>query len=67
MKASKENGMQTFDGALYELYAAGRIRYEQAIENADSRTDLALRIRLEGGPASHELDGMSIAGLDPRH
>ena len=66
MKASKENGMQTFDGALYDLYAAGRISYEQAIENADSRTDLALRIRLEGGPASHELDGMSIAGLDSR-
>lgn len=66
MKASKENGMQTFDGALYDLYAAGRISYEQAIENADSRTDLALRIRLEGGPVSHELDGMSIAGLDSR-
>ena len=66
MKASKENGMQTFDGALYDLYAAGRISYEQAIENADSRIDLALRIRLEGGPASHELDGMSIAGLDSR-
>ncbi len=66
MKASQENGMQTFDGALYDLYVGGRISYEQAIENADSRTDLALRIRLEGGPTSHELDGMSIAGLDPR-
>lgn len=66
MKASQENGMQTFDGALYDLYASGRISYEQAIEHADSRTDLALRIRLEGGPTSHELDGMSIAGLDPR-
>ena len=66
MKASQENGMQTFDGALYDLYAGGRISYEQAIEHADSRTDLALRIRLEGGPTSHELDGMSIAGLDPR-
>jgi twitching motility protein PilU len=48
MKQSNEVGMQTFDQALYKLYAAGEITYAEALQNADSRTDLALRVRLEG-------------------
>ena len=48
MKQSNEVGMQTFDQALYKLYAAGEISYAEALQNADSRTDLALRVRLEG-------------------
>jgi hypothetical protein len=42
MKASNEIGMQTFDQALYKLYAAGEITYAEALQNADSRTDWAL-------------------------
>ena len=61
MKQGKEQGMQSFDEALYQLYVAGRIDYRQALEVADSRTDLALRFRLEGlapadGPESLRLD-----------
>lgn len=53
MKNSTELGMQTFDEALFRLYAAGKISYQSAIEAADSRTDLSLRIRLQGlAPAS---------------
>jgi twitching motility protein PilU len=48
MKESNEAGMQTFDQALYKLYAAGEISYAEALQNADSHTDLALRVRLEG-------------------
>jgi twitching motility protein PilU len=48
MKQGGELGMQTFDEALYQLHVAGRIAYREAIENADSRTDLALRFRLQG-------------------
>ena len=48
MKQGNEQGMQTFDQALYKLYAAGEISYREAIDNADSRTDLALKVRLEG-------------------
>jgi twitching motility protein PilU len=53
-------GMQTFDQALYNLYTKGIISEEQALNNADSRNDLKLRIRLgdsspppqdEAGPA----------------
>lgn len=53
MKQNSEAGMQTFDQALYSLYAAGTIGYAEALEHADSRTDLALQIRLQG-PAPHE-------------
>jgi len=45
MKQNSEAGMQTFDQALYALYAAGTIGYAEALEHADSRTDLALQIR----------------------
>jgi twitching motility protein PilU len=41
--------MQTFDQSLYALYKAGEISLDQAIENADSRTDLSLRVRLTSG------------------
>jgi twitching motility protein PilU len=54
MKAGTEHGMQTFDESLYWLYAAGRIDYPTAIENADSRTDLALRVRLQGPPPEEQ-------------
>jgi twitching motility protein PilU len=48
MKQGKEQGMQLFDESLYQLYVQGRIDYRQAIDAADSRTDLALRLRLDG-------------------
>ena len=44
---SNELGMQTFDQALYTLYEAGSIKYEDALRNADSVNDLRLRIKLE--------------------
>jgi twitching motility protein PilU len=50
MGKGTDQGMQTFDQALYDLYAAGRITLEDALENADSKNDLALRIRMSGGP-----------------
>lgn len=46
MAKSVELGMATFDQSLYELYVRGDITQEQAIEHADSKTDLSLRIRL---------------------
>ncbi|SFB84359.1 twitching motility protein PilU [Polaromonas sp. OV174] len=46
---STELGMATFDQSLYQLYVRGDITQEQAIDYADSRTDLSLRIRLHSG------------------
>ncbi len=45
MKASRENGMQTFDQALYDLYTAGKISYEDAIQSADSQNEVRLMIK----------------------
>ena len=39
-------GMQTFDQALYDLYEAGKISVEEAMNHAESRNNLSLRIRL---------------------
>ena len=48
MARSSEQGLITFDDALFKLYEAGRISYETAIRNADSANNLRLRIKLEG-------------------
>ncbi len=47
MAKSRELGMETFDGALFNLYESGMIAYEDALKNADSVNDLRLRIKLE--------------------
>ena len=46
MAKSREMGMQTFDQALYELYEAGDVNYEDALRNADSISELKLTIKL---------------------
>jgi len=48
MKQGQDQGMQSFDDALYRLHNDGLISYDQALEAADSRNDLALRYRLDG-------------------
>jgi twitching motility protein PilU len=47
MSRSNRLGMKTFDQALYELYEAGGISYEDALRNADSKNELRLKIKLE--------------------
>jgi twitching motility protein PilU len=51
MKKSRELGMQTFDQALFDLYEADKISYEDALRNADSVNDLRLNIKLESKDA----------------
>ncbi len=51
MSKSRELGMQTFDQALFDLYEAGYISYEDALRNADSLNDLRLKIKLHGQEA----------------
>jgi len=62
MKRSRELGMQTFDMALFDLYEAGQISYEDALRNADSLNDLRLKIKLES-KTSKKGEDLS-AGLD---
>ncbi|MFZ1500181.1 MAG: PilT/PilU family type 4a pilus ATPase [Giesbergeria sp.] len=46
MKKSRNLGMQTFDQALFDLFEANVITYEDALRNADSLNDLRLQIKL---------------------
>lgn len=44
MADSAAEGMQTFDVALFNLYREGRITLEEALNNADSRTNLEAKV-----------------------
>mgnify|MGYP003571035458 CR=1 FL=1 len=61
MAKSNELGMKTFDQALFDLYEADKITYEDALRNADSMNELRLKIKLQG-KASKDSDKME--GLD---
>jgi twitching motility protein PilU len=60
MAASNEQGMKTFDQALFDLYETDQITYEDALRNADSMNELRLRIKLEGKAAQNKdaLEGL---------
>jgi len=47
MVRSSDQGIVTFDMALFDLYEAGQISYETAIRHADSANNLRLKIKLE--------------------
>jgi twitching motility protein PilU len=61
MAKSREIGMQTFDQALFDLYEADKITYDDALRYADSQNELRLRIKLEG-KAAHGKE--ALEGLD---
>jgi twitching motility protein PilU len=56
-------GMQTFDDALFKLYCEGHVSYSDIMEHADSRTDLALRVRLKGGAGALDPGGLALDEL----
>ncbi len=58
MARSTEQGMQTFDQALFDLYKEGQITYQDALAHADSPNDLRLMIKM-GGADAEDLDEMS--------
>jgi twitching motility protein PilU len=68
MKRSREQGMQTFDQALFDLHEQELISYEDALRNADSVNDLRLQIKLNsklyGGVAGiHKgIEHLGLAG-----
>ncbi|MBL0710222.1 MAG: PilT/PilU family type 4a pilus ATPase [Colwellia sp.] len=66
MEKSNDQGMQTFDQALFALYQEGFITYADALHHADSPNDLRLMIKLrsneQGGTGG--LAGVTIDGFD---
>ncbi|HYD56764.1 MAG TPA: PilT/PilU family type 4a pilus ATPase [Burkholderiales bacterium] len=64
MKKSRELGMQTFDQALFDLYEAGRISYEDALRFADSTNEVRLNIKLHGKESKDKDLNKGIEHLD---
>ncbi|UCE89857.1 MAG: PilT/PilU family type 4a pilus ATPase [Pseudomonadota bacterium] len=65
MGKSRQQGMQTFDQALYDLYREGEITYEDAINHADSANELRLMIKLgeskgDANSMAASFDGITI-------
>ena len=67
MKRSGQQGMKTFDQALYEIYQAGEITYEDAVQYADSSNEVRLMIKLGKGDVEKyaaAMDGVSLTEPD---
>jgi len=74
MEQGVQEGCQTFDYVLFNLYKDGKITLDQALANADSANNLRLRIKLAGlkaddapeeseKPAAEKPKGFQIQGL----
>ncbi len=69
MAKSVELGMKTFDQALFDLYEADQITYEDALRSSDSANELRLKIKLEGQEAKEkdlmdDIDGLSLVAKE---
>ncbi|HHQ14031.1 MAG TPA: PilT/PilU family type 4a pilus ATPase [Chromatiales bacterium] len=60
MAKSNRLGMKTFDQDLFDLYEAGKISYEEAMRNADSKNELRLRIKLESKRDQADADASDL-------
>ena len=56
MEKSEQQGMKSFDSALYDLCKSGKISYEEALKNADSKNNLRLRIQLSECKGADQTD-----------
>jgi twitching motility protein PilU len=66
MRDSGHHGMITFDQAMFNMYKAGQISYDDALRYADSSNEVRLMIKLdEGGDVetlTKGLEGVEILG-----
>lgn len=68
MEESRQQGMQTFDQALIDLYNTGEITSEEAQTHADSVNDVRLALKMakiEAGEASPEEADYQIEDSEP--
>ncbi|MES2886268.1 MAG: PilT/PilU family type 4a pilus ATPase [Pseudomonadota bacterium] len=64
MARSNEQGMITFDQALFKLFEEGLINFDEALRNADSQNELRLKVKLESKRARQNLqDDPAVKGL----
>jgi twitching motility protein PilU len=63
MANNNDIGMATFDQSLFKLFSAGKIDEENALNNADSRNDLSLKMRLTAEGAKGAGDTSSFGSI----
>ena len=67
MKQSRQQGMVTFDQALFELFKAGEITYDDALHYADSANEVRLMVKLDKGDVDQyaaAMDGIELIEED---
>jgi twitching motility protein PilU len=57
MKQGTQQGMITFDQALFDLYKSGEISYDDALHYADSANEIRLMVKLD----ESDVDKLSAA------
>jgi twitching motility protein PilU len=63
MEQGAQEGCQTFDMALFELYAEGKIDLDQALSNADSVNNLRLKIKVSETKEAAAAGKVASSGL----
>ena len=64
MEKSIDQGMKTFDQALFSLYHEGKITRDEAMRNADSANNLRLKIKLASEGGAGGVGGLSLEETD---
>jgi twitching motility protein PilT len=63
---TSQYGMQTFDQSLWDLFQAGLVNYETALENASNADDFKLRMQGIASTADISRQSMQTAGFGGR-
>jgi len=63
---TSQYGMQTFDQSLWDLFQAGLINYETALENASNADDFKLRMQGISSTSDASRNAMQTAGYGGR-
>jgi twitching motility protein PilU len=64
MERSIDQGMKTFDQALFTLFHEGKITEDEAMRNADSANNLRLKIKLAREGSAGGIGGLSLEATD---
>ena len=63
---TSQYGMQTFDQSLWDLFQAGLVNYETALENASNADDFKLRMQGISSSSEASRNSMQAAGFGGR-
>ena len=64
LEKSIDQGMKTFDQALFALYHEGKITEEEAMRNADSANNMRLKIKLASEGGAGGIGSLSLEATD---